>query len=215
MSDKQIDAIRRALGVGGQTFDTGVIYAKIKSVDAEKRTCVVVDDLEMQYDDVLLYSVENADLKGWVVLPKVDSVVLVGRIGDSNELYVAMMSEIDGAMLTIGDKVEASIDDKELKYKNDKVELTITSEKVSLKAEKIEFNGGDNKGLVKIEQLTEKVNAMIETFNSHTHTLITGSVQVEGMPAKQANVAPITVPAIIDKAQKLNKTDYENDKITH
>lgn len=215
MSDKQIDAIRRALGIGGQAFDVGVMYATIKSVDAEKRTCVVVDDSEMQYDDVLLYSVENAELKGWVVLPKVDSVVLVGRIGDSNELYVAMMSEIDGAMLTIGDKVEASIDDKELKYKNDKVELTITSEKVSLKAEKIEFNGGDNKGLVKIEQLTEKVNAMIETFNSHTHTLITGSVQVEGTPAKQANVAPITVPAITDKAQKLNKTDYENDKITH
>lgn len=215
MSGKQIDAIRRSLRIDAPIVEGGAIYATIKSVDADKRTCVVVDDLEMQYDDVLLYAIENADLKGFVALPKVDSVVLVGRIGDSNELYVTMTSQIDSVLLTVGDKVTASIDDKELKYSNDKVSLNISGDKVTLDAEKIEINGGDNKGMIKIEKLTEKINSIIETFNGHTHTLTTGSVQVEGTPAKQTNVAPITVPAITSQAQTLNKTDYENDKFTH
>lgn len=210
-TDKDLANIRRALF--GSRAQSGSFYAEVKSVDADKRTCVVMDDNEMQYDDVLLYCVENADLKGFVMLPKVNSQVLVSRIGASNELYVSMFSEIDKVILTIGDKVEAAIDKTELNYKNDKVALKITGSNVELNADKLIFNGGDNKGLIKIEQLTAKINAIVDTFNSHVHSgVIIGVSGGSGAPAVGApgNSAAPTAPAT-----KLNKTDYENDKITH
>lgn len=213
MSEKDLAEIRQAFF--GTDNSTGAFTAKIKSVDADKRLCIVVDHEDMEYEEVLLYSVENVDLKGFVMIPKVDSTVLVSRIGGSNELYVAMFSEVEKVLLTIGDKVEVALDDKELIYKNDKVNLKINGKNVEVDAEKIVFNGGHNKGLVKIEELTDKINALVDAFNSHTHKLMSGTVVVSGSPTSQTNPAPIEVPAITAKTQKLNKTDYENEKITH
>ena len=55
------------------------------------------------YDGVSLFAVENPKLKGPCIIPAVGSTVLVGRIGGSNELYIAMFSQIDKVLLTIGD----------------------------------------------------------------------------------------------------------------
>ncbi|MEG1464811.1 MAG: hypothetical protein RSC11_07935 [Mucinivorans sp.] len=150
--------LRRKL-FGGNS-EAGGFYATVKSVEADKRTCVVADGDEMSYDDVLLYGVADAELKGFCLIPKVDSTVLVARIGGSNELYVAMFSQVDRVLLTIGDKVEATIDEKSLSYKCDQVELTIKQGKVELKADEIVFNGGDHKGLVKIEELKQNLDAL-------------------------------------------------------
>lgn len=212
--NKEIFKAKQALLALLKSSSSATIYATVKSVDEDKRNCMVaIDDAE--FTDVLLYSVENADLKGFVMLPKIDSTVLVSRIGGSNELYVSMFSEIEKVLLTVGDKVEVALDDKELICKNDKVSLKINGENVELDAEKIIFNGGDNNGLVKIQELTDKINALVDAFNNHTHMLMSGTVAVSGSPTNQSNPAPIEVPAIIAKAQKLNKTDYENDKIKH
>ena len=81
--------------------------------------------------------------------------------------------------------------------------------------EKIIVNGGELGGLVKIQELTDKINELVDKFNGHTHTLATGTVQVEGTAVKQANLAPITVPAVSNKAAKLNKKDYEDETIKH
>lgn len=195
--NKSIFKAKQALAARLQS-SSSTIYAVVKSVEQDKRTCnVTIDDAE--FTDVLLYSVENVDLKGFVMIPKVDSTVLVSRIGGSNELYVSMFSEVDKVLLTIGDKVS----------------MQITEETVEVDAEKIVFNGGHNKGLVKIEELTDKINALVDAFNSHTHKLMSGTVVVSGSPTSQTNPAPIEVPAITAKTQKLNKTDYENEKITH
>ena len=81
--------------------------------------------------------------------------------------------------------------------------------------EKIIVNGGELGGLIKIQELTDKINELVDKFNSHTHILVTGAVQVEGTAVKQANLAPITVPAVSNKAAKLNKKDYEDETIKH
>lgn len=79
----------------------------------------------------------------------------------------------------------------------------------------IVINGGQLGGLINIETLTEKINLMIDVFNSHTHTLPTGTVNVTGSQTAQTNASPITVPAISDKAKRLNRTDYEDKTIKH
>lgn len=81
--------------------------------------------------------------------------------------------------------------------------------------ESITINGGEQGGLVKIQELTDRLNELVEMFNSHTHTIATGGIQVEGTAVKQTNTAPITVPAITSKASRFDADDYEDDTITH
>lgn len=81
--------------------------------------------------------------------------------------------------------------------------------------ESIVINGGKLGGLINIETLTEKINDLVDAFNNHTHMLATGAVAVTGSATNQANPAPIQVPAIQQKADKLDKGDYEDEKIKH
>ena len=77
--------------------------------------------------------------------------------------------------------------------------------------EKIIVNGGELGGLIKIQELTDKINALVEAFNSHTHLLPAGAVITSAGPS----INPVTVPAITKKAAKLNKKDYEDETIKH
>ena len=84
------------------------------------------------------------------------------------------------------------------------------------KAETVIFNGGKLGGLIKIEELTkklndltDKVNALVEAFNSHTHIVnTTGTAD-----AQKGSAAAPTAPA--QKAAKFDKTDYEDETIKH
>lgn len=196
MKDKDLMTARRALAARLKSESAGVEYAIVSNVDEQLRSCTVTID-GVPFTNVLLYAIENADLKGFVMIPKVDSQVLVSRIGGSNELYVAMFSEVDKVLLTIGDKVS----------------MQITEDNIEVDADKIVFNGGDNKGLIKIQELTAKVNELVDTFNKHVHPgVITAVSGGSGAPAvgTPGNTSAPSAPA-----QKLNKDDYEDTKITH
>lgn len=77
--------------------------------------------------------------------------------------------------------------------------------------EKIIVNGGELGGLIKIQELTDKINTLVEAFNSHTHLLPAGAVITSAGPSTN----PVNVPAITKKAAKLNKKDYEDETIKH
>ena len=77
--------------------------------------------------------------------------------------------------------------------------------------EKIIVNGGELGGLIKIQELTDKINTLVEAFNSHTHLLPAGAVKTSAGPSTN----PVNVPAITKKAAKLNKKDYEDETIKH
>ena len=92
------------------------------------------------------------------------------------------------------------------------------SQLVVLKVDQIEtivINGGQLGGLINIEALTEKINDLVDSFNGHTHMLASGSVAVAGSATNQSNPAPIQVPAIQQKANKLDKSDYEDETVKH
>ena len=72
-------------------------------------------------------------------------------------------------------------------------------------AESITINGGKLGGLINIAALTDKINELVDRFNSHTH-------QLTGV---QPGSGSVTAPAPIVKADKFNKNDYEDNKITH
>ena len=79
--------------------------------------------------------------------------------------------------------------------------------------ETIAINGGKNKGLINIEDLTDKLNALVDWCENHTHSgVITAVSGGSGAPAvgTPGNTGkPITAP------NTFNQSDYEDDKITH
>ena len=81
--------------------------------------------------------------------------------------------------------------------------------------ERIEINGGRLGGLINIEALTAKINALVEAFNAHTHTIGSGSIIVGVPSAPQTNYNPVVVPKILTPADKLNRKDYEDETIEH
>lgn len=72
--------------------------------------------------------------------------------------------------------------------------------------ESITINGGKLGGLINIESLTQKINELVRTFNNHTH-----QVSTTGSATAQTG----TAAAVALKASELNKSDYEDTKVTH
>lgn len=89
--------------------DKTILSGTVSAVNESDRTCTVkVENVE--YEDVRLYGIVKGDLKGFCFIPKIGSQVLAGRIGGSNELFVAMFTEVDKVLLTIGDKMQLTVD---------------------------------------------------------------------------------------------------------
>ena len=85
-------------------------------------------------------------------------------------------------------------------------------EKIEVDADNIVFNGGDNNGLVKIKELTDRLNELVDAFNQHTHT-----GEFEGTIGGAAATGSIsTIPTTQQHPHFNYETDkYEDDKITH
>ena len=210
-----------------------VFPAVVKKVDEKLRTCTVCMNDNVDIEDVRLYAVVDDSLKGFCLIPAKDSMVLVGRIANSNELFVCSFSVVDKVLGTIGDKMEISIDEESLSYKCDKteievksaeltakidgVELEVKGNKIKVKAEEIAFNGGSNDGLIKINDLTTKINGIVDEFNKHTHPVTPKDVKTTATVSTGPTVGEIsgTVPAPSTKLDKLEKSAYEDTKVKH
>ena len=92
---KEMEELRRTFqqrfGGSGDTVFQGVVT----EVNEEEFTCTVQRDGQVDYFDVRLRGLVNAELQGFAFIPKLQSTVLVCRIGKSNELFVCMFTEID------------------------------------------------------------------------------------------------------------------------
>lgn len=121
----------------------------------------------------------------------------------------ASLSDVEGQML-ITPKVGSAVIVGSLSGDLSNVAVLSVDE-----IESIEINGGGNGGLINIQTLTDRINALVDKFNSHTHTLQTGAVAVSGPSGASSNPQPITVPAVTSKADRLSKDDYEDTTIKH
>lgn len=216
-----------------------VFPAQVKEVAEEERTCIVRVNDNVDFFDVKLYAVTDKSLKGFCLIPAIDSTVLVARIANANDLYVCSFSEVDKVLGTIGDKVEFSADKESLHYKVDKTDMTVKSNDIQVKTEKVtftvsdskvtvdaeefSFNGGNKGGLININDLTTKINEFIDKFNQHTHQVDSITVPGNGLiaPTGGGNVTGSStategnVKVSGSQVSKLNQTDYEDTKVKH
>lgn len=122
--------------------------------------------------DVRLRASETADDGEILLVPKVGTAVIFGSLtGDLSQLVVLQIDHVESI------KVTGSI--------------SISGD--------ITINEGNFGGLIKIAELTNKLNSLVQSFNAHTHTGNMG--------------APTTPP--ITPAQQFNESDYEDTKIKH
>lgn len=169
-----------------QNIPTQIVVGKVISVDENKQVCDVDVVNSPDLLDVRIRAVIDDEKKGVLIVPKVDSYVLVGLINNRPEsAFVASVTELDKYYL----------------YANDEIQI-----------------GGDNfKGLVKIDdlvdklnQLENKVNDFIQKYNTHTHiTTATESATptpgtISPTMAQETPIQPIT-----------QVSDLENTKVKH
>lgn len=164
-----------------------LLIGKVESVDSDRCTCTVsVGDLKLT--DVRLRSVINGEGSKLLITPKQGSyVTLIDLSGELRELEVIGYSQIEAIDIdTSGD-------------------ITVNCRG------NIVINGGSNDGLVKINELTRKLNQLVQQFNAHTHT-VTGTA---GAPP----AGPLPVTAMADTPQiavpYFDKTQYEDTKVKH
>ena len=157
------------------------------SIDEDNAVCDVEVDGNTYYD-VHLKSVMDENVKGIKILPAKDSIVLVERIGNSNELFVAMYSEVDAILWEIGD----------LKFHFDKDGFI--------------FNGGDNKGMVKLPELVQKLNNMENKVNE-----LIGICKSMTVALAPSGTYPLgtTFFASVQKLTTTQENELENKKIQH
>lgn len=176
MSDRSIiTAVQKMAGVF-KTDKSYYIVASVKSV--EDNTCTVTfvsGENESEVSGVLLQA-EVCD--GLLIKPKVGSNVLV-CLSIYNPPYIAMFSDIDEFYLQVGDSA-----------------LTITNDG------KIKLNDGSFDGLIKISDLTTKLNNMVTAINVEL-----GKIQA-GIIAAGGSYTPTNL-------NDFNKSDYENTKVLH
>ena len=139
-------------------------------------------------------------------------------------IYQGIVKSVDGNLceVTVGNinipgvRLKASeLDDDGLMLITPKVGSAVTigslsgdlTELVVLQVDHIEtivINGGKLGGLINIGQLTDKINELVESFNSHTH-----QVTVSHPGGTFTTVKPM------ESAKTFDKGDYEDDKIKH
>ncbi len=96
--------------------ETQVFPVTVKEVNEDEFTCSVLFDDELEYTDVRLRSVIDSAKQGFCFIPKVGSRIMVGRIANSEQLFVALFSEVDKVLLTSG-SLELTIDQDKLELK--------------------------------------------------------------------------------------------------
>lgn len=128
----EIEEIRRK--IMGESGDSSVFPAIVTKVDESDFTCEVRRDDAVDYFDVRLRGLVKGDLQGFAFIPRLQSTVLVCRIGKSNELFVCQFTEIDKVIFTSAD-ISLTVDADRIEVlKGGNISIFIDSESMAIQA---------------------------------------------------------------------------------
>ncbi|MEI8111180.1 MAG: hypothetical protein WCH59_09345 [Chitinophagia bacterium] len=196
------DAIQMLSGIKGESkiqFALGVV----ESVNVPDRICAVTaisGNESVTFENVqLMASIDD----GILLIPSIGSTVIVAY-STFNQPFIALFSGLDKVLLVAGENnASIQIDENGLL-------LEIADTKLNISNGLMQFNDGSLGGLVKVIELTQKlnnlenkVNSLISVFNSHVHTGVTTGAGASG-------TTPTTVTGTLTPTQR---ADIENTKI--
>lgn len=140
---------------------------------------------------------------GLCVFPEKGSYVIVGFVADGAAGVVLTTEKIESAEVVIGDN-SAIID-------ADGCRIKTANMSADINADDIIFNGGKLNGLVKIDDLTKRLNIIEKDINNLKKVFASGWT-----PVSQDGGAALKTAALAWSGSTLTETkrsDYENEKI--
>lgn len=185
------DTIRKLAQQDGETV------ALVCTVDAVSKKARTIDCTPVNEGAPLLgvnlQANQGSDF-GLVIYPEKGAFVVVGFMADGAAGLMLATDKIESAEMVIGETA-AVIDAEGIRLKTAQMSADINKSDII-------FNGGKLDGLVVIQKLTDKLNELVKTFNTHTH-----NVTVSHPGGLFTTVTPGST------AKTFQKTDYENTKI--
>ena len=161
-----------------------MLSGKCKGVDEEKGTMKVeLNDSLQIIEDVLLNALDG-EADGITIIPEDDTDVIIASVDAPGEYVLISAGKIK--------------------------KVIVKSTEISVECENVVFNGGDNKGLVKVKELTDKVNNLEDLVNNLLSTL--QGVIIPLAPSGTYPFAPLFTQTPLTPTQQ---ADIENDKIKY
>ena len=186
---KENEGIRRMFERRLQEAAETVFYGEVSEVNEGSRTCTVVME-DIPYENVLLYAVENTELKGQLLIPRFGSTVLVERIAN-DRYFVVMFSEIDKVLLTIGEKTKAEISEENISIQTgDKTTVTVDAQNCLLQVGESMVKATE-KGLTFVKGGAGLKKTLEELIDAITKLTVTTGVGPSGVPVNVADFIKI------------------------
>lgn len=200
MSDLR-NIIRQLAQPDGETV---ALVCTVDEVDKTARTidCTPINE-SAPLLGVNLQANQEADF-GLCLFPEKGSFVVVGFVADGAAGVVLLTEKIESAEIVIGG-TSAVMDADGLRIKTEKMSADINRENII-------FNGGDLGGLVKVEDLTKRLN-LIENDINNLKTIMSNwsPIAQDGGAALKSAAAPWCSAQL----STTKRGDCENPKIKH
>lgn len=156
----EIEQIKNELDLfAGKRGPAALVAAKVISFNEGESTIEVELDNGATIDDVQLRSVVKAGDKV-VVIPKMDSIVLIAAINNSSEYFVVGVEEVE-KILIVKDGLEVTITGK-IKVEKGADSLKDALVKIIEATEQIVVIYGNNPDYVKLSQALTKINNIMD-----------------------------------------------------
>ncbi len=186
---KGTEEIRRMFERRLQESAETVSYGEVSAVDEAARTCTV--EMEgIPYENVLLYAVEKAELKGPVLIPKIGSMVLVKRIAN-DRYFVAMFSEVEKMLLTIGEKTTVEVSEECVRIQTGKETTVMADAENCLLRVDESIMKATKKGLTFVKGGAGLKKTLEELIDAITKLTVPTGVGPSGVPINTADFMKI------------------------
>ncbi|MCD8081867.1 MAG: hypothetical protein LUF04_16170 [Bacteroides sp.] len=200
------ELMRKITGTDRLTFD--FMPMEVVSVEGDLCTCLL-DELELP--DVRLVAIPDGSEDGLLITPKVGSMVMVADLsaGHLRDLMVVNYTEVESIRFHQGSTT--------ITADGEKVAVEVGASTIEITDGLINMNGGKLGGIFIIQKLIDRVNEIIQAFNSHTHQLEMNSVVItDSMGGTGMNPSPVPVPPVLQPHNTIDDiTPYEDDTILH
>lgn len=204
---KEMEELRRKFHERFGESGDQVFLGTVTEVNEDEFTCTVKRDDQVDYFDVRLRGLVKAELQGFAFIPRLQSTVLVCRIGKSNELFVCQFTEIDKMIFTDND-LEVKVDTENIDIKKGK-KITI-----HVDAGKLEVTNDKVKALHEADKLTVTADSTIVKASTAGVTITRGSSGLKRtLEQILEGICALTVPtAVGPSGVPINITTFQQIK---
>lgn len=143
-------------------------------------------------------TINNTSTTKYYNIPKLESLVIITFLNDNQPLIIAQTETVEYVFNASSTETENT------------TEVRIKTDEFTAIANNIIFNNGDNGGMIKINELTTKLNNLITEV-----TQLKTSLSTHVHPVSGAVTLVTTTPILPSTFSQFNKNDYENENFTH